>query len=110
MTQPTNPDLSPHLEAIERALQDGPAEDLPALMGELERLKMKAWVRATKPPERASVDPDENLSAEEAARRLGLSVDWIYRNANHLPFTVRIGRRVLFSAHGLERWNRHHRN
>jgi excisionase family DNA binding protein len=48
---------------------------------------------------------DENLSAEEAARRLGLSKDWLYRHADSLP-SVRIGRRVLFSASGLERWNR----
>jgi excisionase family DNA binding protein len=49
---------------------------------------------------------DENLSIEEAARRLGVSRDYVYRHAHKLPFTVRIGRRLLFSARGLERWNR----
>jgi excisionase family DNA binding protein len=50
--------------------------------------------------------PDENISTEEAARRLGLSRDWLYKHAAALPFAIRIGRRVLFSARGLERWNR----
>ena len=50
--------------------------------------------------------PDENLSVDEAARRLGMSRDWLYHNAKRLPFKVRIGRKLLFSASGLERWNR----
>jgi hypothetical protein len=104
------PYLSPHLEAIERALQDGPTDDLPALIGELERLKTKALIRAARPPERADNGPDENLSVQEAARRLGVSVDWLYKNARRLPFTVKICRRVLFSAHGLERWNGRRQN
>lgn len=53
---------------------------------------------------RATEDPDQNVSVEEAARRLGVSADWVYRN--RLPFKVRIGRRVLCSVHGLERWSR----
>jgi predicted DNA-binding transcriptional regulator AlpA len=47
---------------------------------------------------------DQNLSAEDAARRLGVSADWLYKTK--LPFKVKIGRRVLFSATGLEKWNR----
>ena len=47
-----------------------------------------------------------NISADEAARRLGLSKDWLYRHADELPFTIKIGRRVLFSAPGLEKWTR----
>ena len=104
MRQPANPDLGPHLDAIEQGMLDCPPEDLPGLMGELERLRVSAWLRATKPQERAVSGPDENLSIKEAARRLGVSVDWLYRNAARLPFTVRICRRVLFSARGLEKW------
>ena len=49
--------------------------------------------------------PDKNISVEEAAGRLGVSKDWLYKNASKLPFAVRIGRRLLFSNRGLERWN-----
>lgn len=49
---------------------------------------------------------DRNLSVTEAADRLGVKPGYLYRHAGSLPFTVRIGRRLLFSAEGLERWNR----
>jgi len=42
----------------------------------------------------------------EAATQLGVSVSWLYRRSSKLPFVVRIGRRLLFSARGLDRWNR----
>jgi excisionase family DNA binding protein len=53
------------------------------------------------------VEADKNLSVDQAARQLGVSRDWLYKNK--LPFKVRIGRRVLFSARGLERWNSNRR-
>jgi predicted DNA-binding transcriptional regulator AlpA len=69
---------------------------------------LAAGMAATPPAERpGDQTADENLSAQEAARRLGLSTDYLYRSK--LPFKVRIGRRVLFSAKGLERWNRQRR-
>src|SRR5258706_505556 len=58
----------------------------------------------------AEQDHDENLNAAEAARRLGISRDWLYKNRGRLPFAVRLGRRVVFSARGLERWNRQQMN
>lgn len=53
-------------------------------------------------------EADKNLSAEEAARWLGVSKDYLYRSAQKKtgPQAVRIGRRVLFPARDLERWNR----
>jgi excisionase family DNA binding protein len=49
--------------------------------------------------------PEHLLSVEEAAARLGMSADWVYRHARHLPFTRRVGRRALrFDSAGLERW------
>jgi hypothetical protein len=35
-----------------------------------------------------------------------MSRDWLYKNGSRLPFVVRIGRKVLCSEQGLERWNR----
>ena len=44
---------------------------------------------------------------EEAARKLAVSEDWLYRHADKLPFTVRIGDRHLrFSAAGIEKFIR----
>jgi excisionase family DNA binding protein len=48
---------------------------------------------------------DRLLSAQEAAERLGMSVDWLYRHARGLPFTRRVGTRTIkFDADGLDRW------
>jgi predicted DNA-binding transcriptional regulator AlpA len=97
------------LSELDRAVREAAPEDLPALVGRLEAAKATAWARLVSPAApngNGRADPDENLSAAAAARRLGVSVEWVYRNARRLPFAVRIGRRVLFSADGLERWNR----
>lgn len=99
----TRPDLSGIVEAT-------PAPELPHLIGDLEAAKAAAWARLT--ASMTETPPDgpnpvaRNLDVAEAAERLGISRGWLYRNAARLPFAVRIGRRVLFDANGLERWNR----
>ncbi|HXK10819.1 MAG TPA: hypothetical protein VMT70_14305 [Vicinamibacteria bacterium] len=56
----------------------------------------------------ASVDELPALAGRlrEAARRLGVSAAYLYKNAKTLPFTVRIGRRLLCSTAKLTRWSR----
>jgi predicted DNA-binding transcriptional regulator AlpA len=55
----------------------------------------------------ASHQADQLLDVEEAAGRLAVSRDWLYRRASRLPFTIRLGPgAVRFSAAGLERWLR----
>jgi excisionase family DNA binding protein len=78
-----------------------------ALIAELAALQAYAAARLRTtdqgPPSPAA--GDRALTAQEAARRLGLSTDWIYRNKDRLPFTIAAGRRsVRFSERGLERW------
>jgi predicted DNA-binding transcriptional regulator AlpA len=94
---------------LDRLIADARPEDLPRLVGRLveaeERARLRLRTAAPHAPENGQGEADENLSAVEAARRLGLSRDYLYRHADKLPFTVRIGRRLLFSARGLETWN-----
>ena len=89
-----------------------PAPELPQLIGDLEAARAAAWARLTapaaaKPPELPGQEA-RNLDVAEAAKRLGMSRDWLYRHASKLPFAVRIGRRVVFDSVALERWNRRH--
>jgi predicted DNA-binding transcriptional regulator AlpA len=51
-------------------------------------------------------DGDRLLTAKEAANTLACSIDWLYRHAAKLPFTVRLGRALRFSAEGLDRYVR----
>ncbi len=53
----------------------------------------------------ANQDGERLLTIEEAAQILSVSPDWIYRNAKKLPFTHKLGPKMLrFSYQGLLRW------
>ena len=48
---------------------------------------------------------DRLLTAEQAAEILSTSPDWLYRHANRLPFTRKLGPRMLrFSYQGIQKW------
>jgi len=51
-----------------------------------------------------SIEPDTDrlLNADEAARLLSVSEDWLYRHAKRLPFTRKLGPKMLrFSYQGI---------
>lgn len=48
---------------------------------------------------------DPLLTAHEAAQMLSVSTDWLYRNARKLPFSRKLGPKMLrFSRLGIEKW------
>jgi excisionase family DNA binding protein len=51
-----------------------------------------------------SAESDRLLSIEEAAKMLGHSKIWLYRNSKRLPFLVKMGRSIRFSRSGIEKW------
>jgi len=58
-------------------------------------------------PQHSLASEDRLLTVEEASQKLGVTKDYLYRHADHLPFTVRVGLRQLrFSLHGMERYIR----
>jgi len=84
------------LDSLERMERD----QLPQLLGELETIRATALMKMSAPsslPER-----DELLSIEAAADRMGVSTDYLYRNSKRLPFTRRMGRKLLFSSVGID--------
>jgi predicted DNA-binding transcriptional regulator AlpA len=91
-------------------VEETPAPELPQLIGELEAARAVAWARLTAPAAGTQSDVSgqgaRNLDVAEAATRLGISKDWLYRHASELPFALRIGRRLVFDSVALERWNR----
>lgn len=98
----------PGLTAIERAIMTSAQDALPGLIGELARLEALAWVRLQGIGQPASQPAlqDQLLTVSEAARKLCLTEDYLYRHARDLPFTVRTGRHVRFSLVGIERYIR----
>ncbi len=89
------------------ALDELPVDQLPELIGALETAKARAWVRLTAPApgSPSAAEHDETVDVDDAARLLGMSPGWLYRNARRLPFTRRVGPRALrFSVAGIRRY------
>jgi excisionase family DNA binding protein len=80
-----------------------PTEDIPDFIGRLETAKATLWARLTS-PRPASQDHDELLGVAEAARRLGVSEDYLYSHHQEYAFTRRQGRKLLFSASRIDRY------
>lgn len=82
-----------------------PVEDIPAAIGELERVKAVLWARLANPAPAAvpTVTP-MSLDTPGAARLLGISATALRRlvAAGEVP-VVRFGRRVLYRRETLER-------
>lgn len=98
--------VATRLAELERELAQAPSEQLPDLLGELARLQALGLARlAANGQRRIANEPDELLTAKQAATRLGVSEDFLYR-AKELPFRVQLGRRVRFSARGIGRYIR----
>ena len=86
---------------LDQARMLEPAE-LPRLLGELEEVRATALARLVSPP--AESRPDELLDVEATARRMGVSPHYLYHHHRHLPFTRRVGRKLLFSRSGLDKY------
>jgi predicted DNA-binding transcriptional regulator AlpA len=81
-------------------------EEIATALGELERVKALLTSRLTAPTPTAP-EKDQLLTAHEAAKRLALSPDTLYRKARNLPFTVKLpGRQTRFSSLGIDRFLR----
>jgi len=90
-------------------VDETPRDDLPALAAELASAQARTLARIAAPASSAvekQPDTDDRLlTVNEAAKRLGVDVSWMYRNAKQLPFTRKLGRRTLrFDPKGLDRW------
>ena len=86
------------LQTVLLVAQELPTGELPRLLGELEEIRCVAMARLITPT--AVQRPDELLMVEPAAARLGLSVDYLYRNHS----TRRMGRSLRFSSLGIDEY------
>ncbi len=106
IVQQTKPDslgVRHSLDAILKVVREAPAQDLPDLIGQLESIKAVAWARLVAPTLTPQAN-DELIDVSEAASRLGVSADYLYRNHSRLPFTRRAGRKLLFAVKGIEQY------
>ena len=82
-----------------------PIEQIPAAIGELERIKATLWARlADSPPSANGNGEDRLLAVDEAAERLSVTRD-LLRRQKALPFRVEVSPGQLrYSAQGIERF------
>ncbi len=82
-----------------------PAQDsIPAFTLTVEQFRqlVREEVQATRANQQ---DADRLLNAEEAASLLSVSEDWLYRHAKKLPFTRKLGPKMLrFSYQGITKY------
>ena len=85
-----------------------PSEAIPAMLGELERLKATLWALLTAPQGngQAHETGDRLLDVKETAAKMNISEGHLYREHRKLPFTVHLGNKLLFSNAGIEKWIR----
>lgn len=107
-TVPISPPRLEAADALAKAARELPVEELPDFIGRLESIKATAWARLIAPAS-APQEHDELLPAEVAAERLGISKDYLYRHHADYSFTRRQGRKLLFSAQGIEKHIRQNR-
>ncbi len=93
--------MTSELEAVLNRARALAADELPRFLGELETIRAVAWSRLTAAPA-AKQASDELIDVEEAARRLGVSSSYLYRNHQQFPFSRRVGRSLRFSSQGLQ--------
>jgi predicted DNA-binding transcriptional regulator AlpA len=92
------------LVATPRLAAEIELEQIPELIGDLERLRATLWARLALRINRPPAAEDRLVPAADAASRLAVSKDWIYRHAEHLPFTVRLDGQLRFSVKGIDRY------
>ena len=63
-------------------------------------------IKSTESANAAHTKGDKLLDVKEAADKLSVTEDWLYRKGSKLPFVVRIGRNIRFSEQGIERYIR----
>src|SRR5436309_660912 len=90
-------ELQPALDAA-HAL---PPEELSMFLGDLEIVRASAWARLIRPNPTENIS-DALVSVTEAARRLGVSRNYLYHHHGDFSFTRRMGGRLLFSSNGID--------
>jgi len=97
--------LRPHLAAIERAVAEMPAEEVPALVGELERLKLALLARQSTPSVAAVEEPERLLSIEEAAGILAVPKSRVAEMARRREIpALKVGRYPRIRVSTLREW------
>jgi excisionase family DNA binding protein len=99
-------DVLLHEPNIARKLPRPALIELMAEAAAVQSIIVSGLTAASSDSESAKSDDDHLLTVGEAATRLNTTKDWIYRHSSELPFEVRVGGKLRFSARGLQEYIR----
>lgn len=91
------------LQAIIDAANKAPRDELAALIAGLEHGKALAFSRLAT-PQSVPKQADELIGIAEASKMLGLTRSFLYHSHGKFAFTRRIGRKLLFSVSGIQKY------
>lgn len=99
------PDFTALLAALEAEARAVDPAEVPALLGELERVRATLWARMTAPASLANgKGEDRLLTVDQAGERLGVTRDWL-RHRTDMPFIVRLSAGVVrYSSRGIDQY------
>ena len=84
-----------------------PPGRIPALLSQLSALQGAMAARLISADREETVSSEDTLlTVDQAAERLGVSTDWLFRRSRTLPFVVRLGRHLRLSNRGIDRYLR----
>lgn len=96
--------MTKEIQSVLAAAQTLPVKELPHLIGQLAECQATAQARLNAAPASISEPHDELVAIDRAADRLGVSRDYLYRHAADLPFARRMGRKLVFSSLGIDKY------
>lgn len=101
--------LSTVLPLLEDAIANATPEQCPAIVGELECLKVVAWAKAVmtgQPGQAGSTPPmpDHYLTVPEAVERFKVSATWLYRHKKQISHSQPSRKVLLFPASAIGKW------
>ena len=84
-------------------VEDLQLADVRVVLVELGKLNAMLWTKLVSESSGSPLPEHRLLKISEAAERLAVTEDWLYRHADQLPFTVRLTEQQLrFSSRGLD--------
>lgn len=90
------------MQNVLQVVRTAPADTLPRVLGMLREIESVAISRLSQPaPAQAA---DEWLTVAEACSKLHCSRIYLYKNAASLPFARHLGKKLLFSNRGIDRY------
>jgi predicted DNA-binding transcriptional regulator AlpA len=100
-----NKDVSQWIDDTAMMVSRMTDEDVVAVLGQVEILRAQMWLRIRSAKIVDAKNGDRLLKVQEAASKLGVSKDWLYRHGSELPFAMKTSPQQLrFSEKGIERY------